>query len=200
MIGEKNIVMINNLLTDLLRRTSNKERYDMMNGDKTAETINNLLADFLRGFEKDVWRIYKPYKYKKDDVLPVWRATFCRQNKAVAFRDACVGYFSRFLETSLPLVKEFCPSVNEFFYTKHEEVKKLLSKQLDSVVIRRSSYDPAIVRSGITLCNPFVTLPICPRCIKGTSFNNAIVKATLISMRKFVSLMRNVDDCLQTGR
>lgn len=183
------------------RDASIKESDDKMSGEKTIETINNLLTDFLRGFEKDVWHIYKPYKYKKDDVLPVWRATFCRQKKAVAFRDACLEYFSRFLETSLPLVKEFCPSANEFFDQNHNEVKAVLSRQLDNVVSRRSSYDPSVVigRSGITLCNPMIFLPICPRFIKGTSFNKAIIEATLISMRKFVSLMRNADDCLQKG-
>ena len=117
-----------------------------MNEAKTIETINNLLADFLREFENELKNIYRPYKYAKEDVLPAWRATFCREKKANAFKSDCIDFFFSFLDTALPSVNEFCPSAKIFFDSQRGNLREILSQQLDDIVRRRSSFDGSVIK------------------------------------------------------
>lgn len=160
-----------------------------MNEAKAIETINNLLADFLRGFEKELKNIYQPYKYAKEDVLPAWRATFCREKKSNAFKLACIDFFFSFLDTALPSVNEFCPAAKMFFDSQRENLREMLSQQFDDIVRRRSSFDWSVIKptTASALSVPLsLRFGCCPDSLKFFTFDNWITIEALNRMKKCV--------------
>ena len=157
-----------------------------MTDEKTSETISNLLFDFLREFEKELRNIYKPYKYAEDDVIPAWRASFCREKKAKGFKEACINFFFDFLNTALPSVSEFCPPVKAFFDSRKEEFETILSNELDDIVQRRSSFETDIVYAGVSPLSVPLALRFswCPNSTKYIAFNQRIIVETLDRMKK----------------